>query len=461
MKRSLTWSMRFAIAISSVFALAALVAGGISYVMQSKEMLRRLEAEVRANTESLALAAKEGDIQDLRDQIAARVAVIHDASSIIAFVPNDGSPPLGNARVDTPFDGARRLSPGTELTLNAHSHKNLPEGYVAYGMHTPAGWIMIGRDDAWQREQTEILLSSFGWGLGLALLLSTAFAIFIARRTETRIRQMESVLEAVGAGRYDLRILDGGEDDVARLAQSVDRALDRLEAGIDAIRQVSTDVAHDLRAPLARLRLRLEPVALDNQVPLAARQEVGSALADLDQVSGTFDAILRLSRMQAGMVEIGRAPVDLTALCREIHDVLTASAEDMGHRLLADLSQTLVVAGDRELLAQAIVNLVDNAMRHCPAPATIMIAVRRQGFQALLSVCDDGPGIPEAELARVCERFVRLDRSRNTPGTGLGLALVDAIAGLHGASLRLENRAPGLCATLAFEVFGQRQIPES
>ena len=450
MKNSLTWSMRFAIAISAVFALASLFAGGLSYVMQSEEMLRRLQADVRSYTESLALGVKDGDLQDLVDQITSRIAVIHDGSQIVAFVPADGSTPLGNVRIAAPFDGARHLTPGRDLVLTAPPADDLPESYIAYGMRLPEGWIMTGRDDAWQREQTEILLNSFGWGLGLALLLSTGFAIFIARRTEARIRRMESVLEAVGAGRHELRIHDDGEDDVARLAQSVDRALDRLEAGINAIRQVSTDVAHDLRAPLARLRLRLEPIALDQGLPPEARREIGSALADLDQVSETFDAILRLSRMQAGTVEIANTPVDLAALCRDIHEVMAASAEDMGHDLVLDLPERSMVAGDRELLTQAIVNLTDNAMRHCPAPARIVLAVRKQGTQILLSVSDDGPGIPERELARVRERFVRLDSSRNTSGSGLGLALVEAIAELHHVDFKLENANPGLRATLVF-----------
>lgn len=457
MKSSLTWSMRFAIAISAVFALASLFAGGLSYVMQSEEMLRRLQTDVRADTESLALGVKDGDLQDLIDQITARIAVIHDGSQIVSFVPADGSAPLGNARIAAPFDGVRHLAPGLDLALAAPPADNLPESYIAYGMHLPEGWIMTGRDDAWQREQTEILLNSFGWGLGLALLLSTGFAVFIARRTEARIRRMESVLEAVGAGRHELRIHDDGEDDVARLAQSVDRALDRLEAGIDAIRQVSTDVAHDLRAPLGRLRLRLEPIALDQGLPSEARREVGSALADLDQVSETFDAILRLSRMQAGMVEIANTPVDLAALCGDIYEVMIASAEDMGHSLVLDLPpERSMVAGDRELLTQAIVNLTDNAMRHCPAPARIVLAVRERGAQILLSVSDDGPGIPERELARVRERFVRLDGSRNTSGSGLGLALVEAIAELHRVDLKLENAKPGLRATLVFEATEQK-----
>lgn len=448
-----TWSMRFALAVSAVFALAALAAGGIAYALQSQEMAQRLAAEVKADTEALALAATGGDVQDLTDQVAARVAVSRDGSRIVAFLPAGGGAPLGNARVAAPFEGLRHLQSGAGLSLSLPV-PNPPEGFVAYGQSLPEGWVMTGRDDAWLTEQTEILASSFGWGLGLAAFLSTAFAIFIARRTEARIGRMEAVLEAVGAGDTGLRIEDGGTDDVARLAQSVDAALDRLEAGISAIRQVSTDVAHDLRAPLARLRLRLEPVAMDGAQPAATRREIGKALEDLDQISGTFDAILRLARMQAGMVEITPAPVDLAALCREVHEMLAASAEDMGHdlRLVIEAPATdpVTVPGDRDLLGQALVNLIDNALRHCPAPARITLALKG-GAAPGLSVQDDGPGIPEADLARVRERFVRLEASRATPGSGLGLALVEAIARLHGAHLRLANTHPGLRAKLAFD----------
>ncbi|WP_417809649.1 ATP-binding protein [Thioclava sp.] len=457
MKRTLTWSMRFAIAISAVFALAALIAGGVSYSLQSQEMTRRLETEVMADTQALVLAAQNGDLSDLSEQIAARVSVSRNGSNIVAFVPADGSAPLGNASFTTPFEGARHLAVGRALSVSGPPAENRPEGYIVYAMRVPSGWIATGRDDAWLREQGEVLVISFGWGLGLALLLSIGFAIFIARRTERRISLMEDVLDAVGTGRHALRIRDRGSDDVARLAQSVDRALDQLEAGIEAIRQVSTDVAHDLRAPLARLRLRLEPVALDADLPLAQRQEIGKALSDLDQVSETFDAILRLSRMQAGMVEITPEPIELSAMCRDIHEMMLASAEDLGHVLSLDVQGTAMIAGDRELLYQAVINLIDNAMRHCPAPAHITLGLRTTGDLVQLWVQDDGPGIPASDLDQVRERFVRLDRSRNTPGSGLGLSLVEAIAKIHTAELTFADAEPGLRVTLSFAMTRQAQ----
>lgn len=448
MSLHLSASMRFALAISAVFVGAALVAGILAYALQTAQMRRALEAEVAADTRSLALAARDGDVQDLRDQVAARIAVAGDGARIVAFQPAAGGPVQGNA-LTAQFEGARRLTPGPDLQLTPPGGQP-GEGYLAFGMSLPEGWIMTGRDDAMLQEQTEILAGSFGWGLGLAALLATGLAIVIARRTEVRIGRMEAVLAAVGSGQHALRIADAGADDLARLAQSVDAALDRLEAGIAAIRQVSTDVAHDLRAPLARLRLRLEPLAMDAAMPAVARAELGLSLADLDQIAETFDAILRLARMQAGMVEIALAPVDLAALCRDVVEMMAPSAEDMGHRLSLDLAASATISGDRALLAQALINLIDNALRHCPAPAQVRLALLRTDTAVVLEVRDDGPGIPETDLARVRDRFVRLDHSRNTPGSGLGLSLVEAIATLHHARLDLANGKPGLCARFVF-----------
>ncbi|WP_330646852.1 HAMP domain-containing sensor histidine kinase (plasmid) [Thioclava litoralis] len=442
--RPLSWSMRFAAMISGVFALAAVSAGGVSYYLQSGETAHRLEADVEATTEALAFVAQNGDMDDLTEQIDAQMAVMRNASNLIAFIPKDGGAILGNASVLPAFTGARHLKVGIDMQLRA-ALADTPEGYVAYAIRIPEGLIVTGRDDEWLRAQAEMMLGSFGWGLGIALLLSTGVAVVIARRSERRVQRMEDTLTEVGHGEHGLRIADTGRDDIARLAQSVDRTLDQLEDGISVIRQVSTDIAHDLRAPLARLRLRLEPVALDDQAPMPVRQEIGRALSDLDQVSETFDAILRLARMQAGMVEIALQPVDLSALCAQIHEMMEPIAEDLGHRLALEMPEGLVIQADRELLTQAIVNLIDNATRHCPTGAVITLAAT----QGEITVSDTGPGIPEPDLARVRERFVRLDRARNTQGSGLGLSLVEAIASLHGARLELANLHPGLQARIA------------
>ncbi len=451
MKRPISWSMRFALLISAVFAFSAIVAGGVAWSLQSQDLSKRLQSDVLTVAQGLASIANDADRQDLIEQVDAEAAASQNGAKLVAFVDGATGESYGNMIVARPFAGTRRLVPGVDMTLTQPLSDQAPEAYVGVGIQTKVGWVIVARDEAWVSDGRELLLTSTAWGLGLALSLAIAFAIFIARRNEARIMRMEQVLDAVGAGDTSLRINETADDDLARLAAKVDVTLDRLEAGIESIRQVSTDVAHDLRKPLTRLRIRLEPLALDQTNPSSLRGEVGAALADLDSISATFDAILRLSRLQSGTVKPERAAFDLSQLASEIFEDFAPVAEDAGHHLRFERAENgLPLMGDRELIAQAIINLFENAIRHCPPPAHIVMSVGAERGRPFVSLTDDGRGIAAEDRARVTHRFVRLDNARSSPGTGLGLSLVRAIADLHGAALDLSDAKPGLIAKLIF-----------
>lgn len=444
--------MRFALALSAVFAIGTLSAGGLSYLFLSREMTARLSADVRSGAESLAQIAATGDRTDLREQIHAQVRSSRDGASLFAFVDAGSGEALGSLHVDEPFEGARRLLVGQDIPESDVTGTENAEAYLAYGIRTDLGWVITARDEAWVAESGEILIQTTAWSLVLAALLSMGLAVGIARKNERRIDGMDRVLDEVGEGRLDRRIGDTGSDDLAALAARVDRMLDRLEAGVASIRQVSTDVAHDLRAPLARLRMRLEPQALSSDVPTETRHEIGSALMDIDAISATFDAILRLARLQSGTVARRDEAVDLAELAAAVHEILQATAEERGHTLDLNLpTMPVVVQGDEDMLSQALTNLVANAIEHCPPQAQVRIRAGLRDARPFLEVSDDGPGIPEADRARVLERFVRLDASRSVPGTGLGLSLVAAIAALHRAELILEDNGPGLRISMVFQ----------
>jgi len=454
--------MRFALVVSAVFVIGAITSGGVTYVLQSRALELRLQADVRALAEGLARTAQEGDRQDLIEQIDVQSRVWRDGATLVAFIDGATNETIGSLPVAHPFEGPRRLDVGRDLSIISPGGGDPPDAYYAFGVHTSFGWVLAARDEAWIVDSGEVLLQTTAWGLGGALLLTIGLAFVVARRNEGRLTHMEQVLDQVRAGHLGGRIHDRADDDLGRVGQQVDETLDRLEASISAIRQVSTDVAHDLRAPLSRLRMRLESCVLDPEVPPETQREIGTGLSDLDGITQTFDAILRLARLQSGSV--GRKEeVDLCALVREVHDILEASAEDAGHALVLEPSdRPLVVFGDRDLLSQAVVNLVDNALRHCPVPARVTVSVdveregegegerEREGGAPVLSVRDNGAGILPEDRARVLERFVRLDRSRSTPGTGLGLSLVAAIADLHGIRLELLDNEPGLRVRLVF-----------
>lgn len=429
-------SLRFALTVSGVFALAALVAGGISYDLQSRDLAARLQADVQRLAESLA---RTQDPQDLGEQIAALIATAPDGALIVDW--QGGGRTLGNVDVPSPFTGARHLDAERDrLRLNPPVDQP-PEGYFAYGTPVAGGWLMVGRDDAWLTENREILLATSAWGLGAALVLTVALALAIARRNEARILRMQQVLEAVGAGDHARRIGETRGDDLGRVAREVDLTLDRLEAGIAAIRQVSTDVAHDLRAPLSRLRMRLEPLP---------GPEIAGAVAELDAISATFDAILRLARLQSGTVPLAEDRLNLSQLAAEIVEIFEPSEAETGHRVTWQ-GGPVMVRGDRELLLQALVNLVDNALRHSP-PGPVEIRIGTEGAFGTIAVCDHGAGIAPEDRARALQRFVRLDPSRSRPGTGLGLAMVAAVATLHHGHLELADNGPGLCAKLRLPV---------
>ena len=224
----------------------------------------------------------------------------------------------------------------------------------------------------------------------------------------------------------------------------IDRLAAAQEASVAALKQVSTDIAHDLRTPIQRLALVLDQGAAD--LPDAPAQEVfNRASAEIQHISTTFDALLRIAQIEGSGPGQNFAPVDLGQLARDIAELYDPAAQESGHLICLQVSGKTIVQGDRTLLGQAIVNLLENALRHS-APGTVTLTVDGQ----TLSVGDHGPGIPEAEREAVLRRLYRLDRSRNTPGNGLGLSLVAAIVRRHGAELILTDNHPGLLATIRF-----------
>lgn len=451
MMRPLSWSMRFALSLSAVFVIATLAAGGLAWLFVSQELTRRLQTDVQSAAQALAGIAGAGDRTDLSEQVVAQARAVRDGATLYAFVDGQTGKITGSLQLAAPFEGARVLLPHRDFPPPASSGRPPEEAYLGYGIRTPLGWVIVAHDTEGIVETGEIMIRATGAATVAALILSLGLALFIARRTGARIGRMESVLDAIGSGNLARRIGDDGNDDLADLARRVDLMLDRLQASIAAIRQVSTDVAHDLRAPLARLRMRLEPHALSAAAPATIRAEIGQALEDIDGISATFDAILRLSRLESGTVEVRSETVDLTALARSVHDILEPAASDRGHSLMLDIGPGKVtVTGDRDLLMQALVNLVDNALRHCPLPARVTLSLGEGPDGPTLAVDDDGPGIPAADRARVLERFVRLDASRTVPGSGLGLSLVAAIARHHGAGMSLSDNHPGLRVSLTF-----------
>lgn len=289
-----------------------------------------------------------------------------------------------------------------------------------------------------------VWLRSYALGFGSIVVIVVAGAVSFSTIVRRRIDELRSTAEAIIDGDLTQRVpVEPGSGAFAEQAATFNRMLDRIAALVDSLRHVGGDVAHDLRTPLARLRSRLALIVAET--PTA---ELEAVLDQCDELLAIFSAILRISEVEGGDRRTAFQPVSLSAIASDVAETLAANAADSGHVLTVTALADGTVAGDRQLLAQAGLNLVGNALTHSPAGSRVTVAVTREADAMRLTVTDDGPGIPAAARATALRRFGRLDASRNRPGHGLGLPLVEAVARMHRGTLSLEDAAPGLRAVL-------------
>jgi signal transduction histidine kinase len=285
----------------------------------------------------------------------------------------------------------------------------------------------------------------------LLLVLAGLAAVLVTRRTVGRIEQINATSRAIMLSGLDQRIpLRGSNDEWDRVAENLNQMLDRIETLMGEVKQVSDNVAHDLRTPLTRMRGRLEKAyhAPRNSETDAAL--IGDAIADLDAVLGMFTSITRISEIETRARTGAFRALDLAEIAGEVVELYDAAAEQVTTKLTLAGERDVAITGDRDLLFDAIANLVDNAIKHGCKGGQVTVTCRRADGAAVITIADDGPGIPAEQRDHVFKRFYRLERSRYTPGNGLGLSLVAAVAHLHGAEIALHDNAPGLTVELSF-----------
>jgi signal transduction histidine kinase len=279
--------------------------------------------------------------------------------------------------------------------------------------------------------------------------------LFVTKRVLRRIDAMTDTTQFIMAGHLEGRLpLAGTGDELDRLAQNLNAMLDRIGVLMSGMRQVSDNIAHDLKTPLTRLRNRADEALRTAKSPDELRAALEANIEDSENLIRVFNALLMIARLEAGNAADILSDIDAAEAARGVAELYDALAEEAGLTFEARIEDTLPMRGNRELLGQAIANLLDNAIKY-GAPGSgegekpVVVSARRFGREALISVADRGPGIPAADRERVLERFVRLESARTRPGFGLGLSLVAAVARLHGGRLILEDNGPGLRATLA------------
>jgi signal transduction histidine kinase len=324
----------------------------------------------------------------------------------------------------------------------------------------PGGYnLLVGRDITRFKHLESLFTFGFAGATGLIVLLGIFGGLQIRRVLLSEVNGISQTASAIVEGDLSRRLpTREGKDELDMLTQTVNRMLDQIEQLVHGVRNVSNAIAHDLRTPLAELRSRLEELSVTRPSPEETFAEIETAVADVDRVIGIFNALLRLAEIDTGARRSGFVQVDLAKIASEAAEFYQPVAEIKGITLTFASSGELTVAGDPLLLAQAIGNLVDNALKYAQEKGTITVrAAQRSDGVIEVAVADDGPGIPDDEKPKVTERFYRGDASRCTEGVGLGLSLVAAVAKLHGGVLELTDNHPGLRATvLMFPVNIQR-----
>jgi signal transduction histidine kinase len=298
------------------------------------------------------------------------------------------------------------------------------------------------------------------FGVTLLCLLAAAAGISVTRRTVARIEAVNATSRAIMASGLGKRIpTRGTKDEWDQLAQNLNSMLERIEELVRGIKEVSDNIAHDLRTPLMRMRGRLEVALRARRNAEADEALIARTVSELDEVLKTFSSLLRISAVEARERTVGFGAVDLGKLAVEVADLFDAAAEERGVHLRY-AAATAPVLGDRDLLFEALSNLIDNALKHGQSDVEVRVEPDEAGG-VRLTVRDHGAGIPSAERKHVFQRFYRLERSRSTPGNGLGLSLVQAVAQLHGAELALVEAAPGLAVELKFRALATAEVRPS
>ena len=325
----------------------------------------------------------------------------------------------------------------------------------------PGGFhLLVGRDIEERQRIYDIISTAGRWSIAAVIVLGLGGGFFVSRRVLRRIDAITEKSQTIMAGNLSGRLpVAGTGDEIDRLALNVNAMLDRIESLMRGFREVSDNVAHDLKTPLTRLRNRCEAALRNARTDTDYRAALDSTIEESEGLIRTFDALLMIARAEAGEAGRGMVELDAAEIAREVGELYEPVAEEKGLSLVVEAPAPVAVRGNRELISQALANLIDNAIKYTPAGApapagadvtapTITVTASVDGDRAVLTVADRGPGIPEDDRTHVIDRFVRLEESRSQPGSGLGLSLVSAVAHLHNGALKLDDNAPGLKASI-------------
>jgi hypothetical protein len=433
---------RIAFAYFGAFTLAIALLGAVIFAVMDASLNRQLDSMVSDEAQTLLAEYRTGGDRELGEAIAERELSGSSTRMLYAVFAPDGRRLYGSFPAQRP--------PATRMgEIRFYDPLEGPD--LARGMAvdlSPGERLVVAVDSDWIERVEQTVMIVFAAAFLGACLLGFAGAVLLGGYLERRLRSISRSAEAIIGGDIRQRMPVGPHrDEFDQLAATLNRMLDRIEGLLENLRQVSSDIAHDLRTPLSRLRTRLEQSALEGK-DCDTSLVLEDAIRRVDEVLSLFAAILRIAEVESGETRRFFQTVDLSALVAELAESFGPAFADEGRSLFSSIEDAVEVKGDRELLAQALINLLENAQRHTPPEAIIRLTLVTAGDRVCVQVIDNGPGVPNPDLHRITKRFARVESARNTEGHGLGLSLVSAVAKLHGGALVLRSAEPGLSATI-------------
>lgn len=444
-----TLAFRIVLVYVALFALSAGALVAFTYWNTERALDAETDQTIEAEITGLSEQYQRLGLAGLADVILGRS--IRGGQSLYLLTDRENRPMAGN------LDGwpEVELSAGdfVEFVYERRVGGTL-ERHRARGRVFPltGGFQLLVAHDVHERDETERLFTTaLPWSVALMLFLGLLGGGFISRNLLTRLNSINRTSREIMAGDLARRIpMREGGDEFDALAGNLNKMLDRTERLMRGMREVTDSIAHDLRTPLNRLRNRLEGVLGGVDQESAEGREIDAAVAETDRLIGTFNALLLIAEAEAGVAREAMISVDLPGLVEGVAELYAPLAEEKNIAFELAPCGAVSITGNKSLISQALANMIDNAIKYTPPGGAVRVGVEDTPAGVALFAADTGPGIPASDRARVLERFVRLEASRNSPGTGLGLSLVAAVARLHDARLELSDNAPGLKVSLVF-----------
>jgi len=420
------------------------------YFLTSRILERQVKDSIELEIQELAAEYAEDGMPTLKREIADKEKIVTDRVQEYGVIDNNGHLVAGDIGNLKPLEGWQKVP--IPFEKRKFDRENDDYLNVKVVMLTEQRWLGVGYTANYIEDALDAIVSAFSWGLLLVLMLGGAGGLYVTRSFLKKIEAITNSTHAIIAGDIRHRLsVSKTRDELDDLAILLNRMLDKICKLIENVQQVSNDIAHDLRTPISHLKFRLEDALHKNLTPEQYKNNIGGMVHEVDTILNTFSALLRIAQIESGSRRSGFTSVNLSERILAVAEALEPVAEEKSKRLICSVDSNIFLSGDKELLTQLAYNLIENALVHTQEHAQINVELKKTEQKVQFIVFDNGLGIPQEQQEKIFQRFYRVEGGRTTPGNGLGLSIVSAIADLHSARIKLSDNKPGLKIAVQFK----------